>query len=40
MRQDSGQYPATLARCVTTWEMPGRKAKVGIQVRMTGSEAG
>jgi len=40
MRQDGRQHPAALARCVTTWEMPGRKRKVGIQVRMTGSEAG
>ena len=27
MRQDGRQHPATLARCVTTWEMPGRKAE-------------
>ena len=27
MRQDGRQHPATLARCVTIWEMPGRKAE-------------
>ena len=32
MRQDGRQHPATLARCVTIWEMPGRKRKVGESV--------
>ena len=32
MRQDGRQHPATLARCVATWEMPGRKPKVGESV--------
>ena len=29
MRQDGRQYPATLARCVTAWEIPAGKRKVG-----------